>query len=223
MIKEELIKELSLIENELLIIEDELSTSKTLPSLNAFYFKWRLNKLRENINAKEETINSKFNKNLKLPIYYIITCLIILIVLLIAMLKESLLIFFADIFLAFIFLIFILPKKKKRLLYKASPTTELIKKLYKDLERNNIFLKDIKITYNSNEKKLSEKLIMEMFDEANNHISDMINKEIVNVNYKDREYRKFLINLYDLKIGEKDLNIFYRNVIKILLEKDLNI
>ena len=38
MIKEELIKELSLIENELLIIEDELSTSKTLPSLNAFYF-----------------------------------------------------------------------------------------------------------------------------------------------------------------------------------------
>ena len=62
-----------------------------------------------------------------------------------------------------------------------------------------------------------------MFDEANNHISDMINKEIVNVNYKDREYRKFLINLYDLKIGEKDLNIFYRNVIKILLEKDLNI
>ena len=67
MIKEELIKELSLIENELLIIEDELSTSKTLPSLNAFYFKWRLNKLRENINAKEETINSKFNKNLILP------------------------------------------------------------------------------------------------------------------------------------------------------------
>ena len=60
-----------------------------------------------------------------------------------------------------------------------------------------------------------------MFDEASTDLEKMVDSKVVNLNYKDREYRRFIIDLYNLKISEKEFNNFYREIIKTILEEDL--
>lgn len=168
------IDNLKKMERELLNIEDDLVHQSTITGIKSYFYKWKLNKVLENL-KKEENI-FKDNKT------------------------------------RFKFLKVIFFKKNK----KYNNTYEYMLELDQLVLKNQNILALKKIRYEKNVKSLNEDVIMQIFNEASIYLNDTL--DIKKIDYKDKWYRNFVIDLYNLKIDERELNKIYQKAINILLE-----
>lgn len=220
MTKDELLKEAIDVEQSLQIMEEK--ETDNLSSIEFYYLKWKTNDISKKLDKIELNLSSLKKNKLKISkgnIFF--SCLLFLIMIFSAFI-ELYSIFVITLILLLLFI-------NQAYLASQSRTEDLIDdyfidyltKLNKEIIKNSKKLENIKISIPKKEKNLTEKFISDMFDQANIDISKMIDTKNANLNYKDRDYRNFLIELYNLKISEKELNNFYRQILRIILEEDL--
>lgn len=219
MIKDEIFTNVIDINQELIDIEKSIKNDIT--SIELYYYKWQIDNLTSKIdNINQSIMDFKSVQNKHSYNFYILSVLL---------LSSAIYFYFNNLYLFFILSIFIftifsiyyfLNYDNKEDIINNS-LTEYIKELIKHKEKINKILQAKKVTLSQTEKSLTEDLIKDMFNQADFDLVKMIDSTNINLNYKDRDYRKFLINLYDLKMNEKDLNSYYRKILKTLLEKDL--
>ncbi len=223
MSKNKLLKELNNIEEELLNMEYDLTNNGLPTDLNSYYYKWK-----QDIIASELTTNMRNAKSLKNEndneIFKIIisTGLIIILLGICAILLNSLILYGLTFIIDIILYLKSWQKIKAHLTKIPRPSFfEYLNDITKLLEKNQTLLNSKNWNCTKNDKKLDGELIIQMFDEASTDLEKMVDSKVVNLNYKDREYRRFIIDLYNLKISEKEFNNFYREIIKTILEEDL--
>lgn len=203
------------------LINIEKSIKNDITSIELYYYKWQIDNISTKINDISKTImDFKTNRNKHSYNHYILLALL---------LGSTIYFYFNNLYLFFIISIFFFTIISLHYFTNYddeediinNSLTDYIKELTKQKEKITKILQEKKVPLSKTEKSLTEDLIKEMFNQADFDIIKMIDSTNINLNYKDRDYRKFLINLYDLKMNEKDLNSYYRKILKTLLEKDL--
>lgn len=221
MIKDDLFVDAINIEQELTNIANNIENDN-ITSLELYYLKWKLNNIATKLSKIEIQINEFQTNKIKLSYKFIILAIFFLISIFYSYFLELNYLFVLNIILFTVLSICYLihfNHKKENLTHMT--VLDFIKELDKQKEKLTKLLLQTKVSSSKIEKRLNDNLIKEMFDQADLDINEMIESTNINLNYKDRDYRKFIINLYDLKINEKDLNVFYREILKTILEKDL--
>ncbi len=216
-------EELSLLldtDSELSRIISDLKCKTEITSIYKSLLTWKVSHIKEDTTKKEEELINKKIKHQKdvtkknililiLAIIIIGTCFYFKYFLLGSLLIPLFLI---------IDMIYIIKSRSKNMEYAFIS----IKKIYQNLDLIKRYVDDKKIIADKETKKIKEDLVIQIFNQASIDLEEMTNTENVNLNYKDRAYRNFIINLYDLKINEKELNSFYRKVVKLIILDDLS-
>jgi len=217
MFKSSLLEELQNIDAELLDIEYDLSVLTSIRGMNNFLYKWKLSSIENKIKDKEELLVKLKKKSLNIFNILIVIGIFVLVGMLI--ISRSML-FLGLLFLGVLSLIInVVINKRKKIEFN------FMMEKYSDLNRlllkNKTTLNEKKVVISDTEKNLKEDLVMQIFEQASSDIALMVDSRNINLNYKDKVYRKFIIDLYDLKINEKELNGFYRKIVRVLLQDDL--
>lgn len=221
MIKDDLFVDAINIEQELTNVANNIENNN-ITSLELCYLKWKLNNIANQLSKIETQINEFKTNKIKLSYKFIILAIFFLISIFYSYFLELNYLFILNTILftgiSICYLIYFTHKEED---LPHMTILDFIKELNKQKEKLTKMLLQTKVSSSKIEKRLNDNLIKEMFDQADLDINEMIESTNINLNYKDRDYRKFIINLYDLKINEKDLNVFYREILKTILEKDL--
>ncbi|MCM1053841.1 MAG: hypothetical protein NC483_07715 [Ruminococcus sp.] len=216
-------EELSLlldIDSELNRIISDLKSKNEITSIYKSLLTWKVSHIKDDITKREEElINKKLNhkkdvtkKNIMILILAIITigtCFYLNYFLFGSLLIPLFII---------ITIIYLIKSHSKNTEYAFIS----INKIYQNLELIKRHIDEKKVVIDKETKKIKEDLVIQIFNQASIDLEEMTNTENVNLNFKDRAYRNFIINLYDLKINEKELNSFYRKVVKLIILDDLS-
>lgn len=212
-----LLEELRNIEAELLDIEYDLNVLTSIKSVDNFLYKWKLTSIENKIKDKEEAILNLKKKHVS--IFNILIAVFILMFGSMMVINRSLIYLFLCSFSVLSLIINVILRKRKKVEF--SYVIEKYSDLNRLLLKNKTTLDDKKVVVDEVEKSLKEDLVMQIFEQASSDIALMVDSGNVNLNYKDKVYRKFIIDLYDLKMNEKELNGFYRKIVRVLIQDDL--